>query len=87
MGWGELISTIEYAQAPSAWLLNRPSQVIRTDQDGKLLGVRRFYYDGGSAFGQLQKGDVTRQEDLVFTIKMLNDIFGAWQHPSLAMLG
>ncbi len=81
---------INYAINEARWLLDRQSEVIRTNQAGDLLGLQRFYYDGpdfeGLPAGQVEKGNVTHNEELVLTSAIALDAYGVDQ-PDWSALG
>lgn len=86
----ELISDMAYTVDTGTWILNLPVELIRRDKSGRLLSLRRFYYDGdpfvGLPLGQVVKGNLRRREDMIITDDVVNTVFGAVP-PDYASLG
>ncbi|MGD6808218.1 MAG: toxin TcdB middle/N-terminal domain-containing protein [Candidatus Bathyarchaeia archaeon] len=86
----QLISSIKYTVDTTRWVLNLPIELKRTDGNDHLLGFHRFYYDGdpfvGLPLGGVEKGNLTRREDMVLTDDIINNIYGA-SPPDYATLG
>jgi len=56
--------SFEYAIDAAKHLLSFPKRVVRTDYNGATVGESKNYYDG-LAYGQIDKGSVTKNESLV----------------------
>ena len=86
----ELISNMTYTVDTTRWILNLPAELMRIDNAEQLLSLRRFYYDGdsfvGLPLGQVEKGNLSRREDLVLTDDVINSVYGA-SPPDYASLG
>lgn len=76
----ELISNMTYTVDTTCWILNLPVELIRTDIAGQLLSLRRYYYDGdlfvGLPSGQVEKGNLSCHEEMVFTDDMISSVYG-----------
>jgi RHS repeat-associated protein len=86
----ELVTTMAWTGDTSRWILALPVELRRADAAGTLLALRRFYYDGdpfvGLPLGQVERGNLSRREDLVLTDDLVTAVWGA-QPPDLAGLG
>lgn len=86
----ELITNMVYTVDTNHWILNLPVELIRTDGTGQLLSLRRFYYDGdplvGLPLGQVEKGNLSRREDMVLTDDAISTVYGA-EAPNYTSLG
>ncbi len=58
---------------------NAPLEYLERDDLGNLLRLKRYYYDGteftGLPLGQVNKGNLSRVEQLVFTDALFNSIY------------
>jgi RHS repeat-associated protein len=86
-GDDERLQYIEYARNLERWIINGPSIVRQTDFHGKTISERRMYYDGadfvGLPLGQVELGNLTRQEDYVGpeqNNRWVNSIRQAYDH-------
>jgi len=66
-GNDELLKSTEYALNLDKWIINTPLVERQTDAEGQFVTEKRFYYDGedyiGLPLGQVERGDLTRQEE------------------------
>ncbi|MFI0479399.1 toxin TcdB middle/N-terminal domain-containing protein [Actinomadura sp. 9N215] len=85
----ELVTTMRYTEDTTRWILNLPVELRHADTTGRLLGLRRFYYDGapfqGLPLGRVELGNLTRREDLVITDDVVTAVYGtdAPDYPAL----
>jgi RHS repeat-associated protein len=82
-------TVMRYAVREDIWMLDRPVE-IRRDGGGLVLALQRFYYDGpafqGLPAGSVERGNLTRVEELVLTPAMVTEAYGA-APPDFAALG
>lgn len=86
----ELHTTMRYTEDTARWILSLPVEKRQTAADGTVLALHRFHYDGapftGLPLGQVERGNLTRREDLVLTDALVTAAYGA-QPPDFRALG
>ena len=72
------------------WIINLPVELVETDATGRLLKLRRYFYDGdpfvGLSLGNVTTGNLARCEQMVITDSQATIVYGI-QVPNFASLG
>ncbi|MDR4498705.1 MAG: hypothetical protein MRK02_12425 [Candidatus Scalindua sp.] len=76
-----LITSTEYAQNQTKWLMAFKSREIIKDNNAKVLQGTMWYYDGpeftGLPLGQVDKGNIIRERQLAITEAHFNQVYGS----------
>src|SRR5262249_16560538 len=67
VGQDEVLTYTDYAYNESAWIMDQPAHITKTDLAGRIVAEQKRYYDGpdwvGLPYGQVVKGHLMRQEE------------------------